>query len=215
MHHVVLGAEPRNLKAIRENLTPRWIEYYQNRTGDKPGDTRWRDFQPHVSSVFLDLCGYCEEFCKGDVDHFRPKSKFPQRVYRWSNWILACPVCNNRKSEHWPQGGFVDPCNSSGFGNCESYFEFDTTTCEVVPSPRLPQSQKARAQHTIEDLGLNSYHHLKKRVQWLFAVREAVESSVEPRRTGVIEYTTSRERELSSVTRQFLGELGFFAGRRR
>jgi uncharacterized protein (TIGR02646 family) len=210
VHHVARGVEPGNLKKIREQLTPGWIEHYDRRNGKKPGDSRWREFQPQLSRVFLHIWGYCEEFCKGDVDHFRPKSKFPQKVYRWSNWVLACPVCNNRKGEHWPLGGLVDPCNSSGSGNCEIHFEFDTKTCEVIPSARLTQTQQDRAQQTIECFGLNSYHHLKTRTQWLYAVQKAVASSEEQERFEVIEYTISRERELSSITRQFLTELGLF-----
>lgn len=34
-----------------------------------------------VRTVFFGLCAYCEELCKDEVEHFRPKSRFPERVY--------------------------------------------------------------------------------------------------------------------------------------
>lgn len=215
MHHVARGREPKKLKAIRSNLTPRWVEFYERQTGEKPTDTRWREFQPHLSSVFLHVCGYCEECCKGDVDHFRPKSRFPRNVYRWSNWVLACPVCNNSKAEHWPQVGLVDPCGGSGFGNCEPYFTFDTKTCEVLPAGWISDVRRRRAQATIEYLSLNSYHHLKKRTQWLTTVRLAIEGMTGHKRDAFVVYVSSRERELSSITRQLLGELGLFINGRQ
>lgn len=211
MHHVIRGPEPRNLSPIREQLTPRWVEFYDRQVGGRPGDTRWREFQPHLSSVFLHICGYCEEICKGDVDHFRPRSRFPRKVYRWSNWVLSCPVCNNRKGEQWPRGGFVDPCGR----NCDSHFEFDTVTCDLIPSRLLTGVRRARAERTIEGLGLNAYHHLKKRRQWLDAVRMAMDALRGKKRAEFIEIVISRQREMSSITRQFLGELRVHPHRRQ
>lgn len=47
-------------------------------------------------------CAYCEgEFLAvsfGDIEHIRPKSKFPELVVTWENLTLACSRCNQNKS---------------------------------------------------------------------------------------------------------------------
>ena len=51
----------------------------------------------------------------------------------------------------------------------------------------------------IDDLQLNSYHHLKKRTQWLKALSHAIENSSGAERENLITYICSRERELLSI----------------
>src|SRR4051794_40815740 len=81
MHAVNRGPEPTGLLDIRSKFTGGWVAHYQYRLGQKPTDRHWRKFQHLLSSKFNDNCGYCEECCKGDIDHYRPKSRFPDRVY--------------------------------------------------------------------------------------------------------------------------------------
>lgn len=53
-------------------------------------------------------CAYCEskllhiEF--GDIEHIKPKSKFPNLSFNWENLTLACTVCNNNKRAYWEEG---------------------------------------------------------------------------------------------------------------
>jgi uncharacterized protein (TIGR02646 family) len=207
MHAVDRGPAPAGLGAIRTRHTAAWIRYYQHGLGRKPTDAKWRAFQPQLRQAFFDICGYCEEYCKGDVDHFRPKSLFPARVYEWSNWILACHVCNQKKSESWPTGGYVHPCATS-VANCpEEHFEVDTLTAQILPKRGLSGRLRKKAKQTIDDLGLNRYFHLKRRNQWLFAVEQAISSSPDDE---FFRRITARRTELSSLTRQFLIEKGLF-----
>ena len=97
MHWVDRGPEPTGLGAIRGRYTPRWIGYYRNGVGNRPTDSRWRDFRKYLGQRFHLQCGYCESICEGQVDHFQPKSRFPELVYEWSNWIFACSACNQAK----------------------------------------------------------------------------------------------------------------------
>ncbi|MFT4927654.1 MAG: hypothetical protein ACI8WB_003767, partial [Phenylobacterium sp.] len=74
---------------------------------------------------FHNNCGYCGTAIptpirpderesvvgKGDVDHFLPKSIFPELVYEWSNYIWCCKACNQHKREfHSDQYPLLDPC---------------------------------------------------------------------------------------------------------
>lgn len=45
-------------------------------------------------------CAYCETRItgSGNLDHIKPKSKFPELVFDWENITIACSQCNARKS---------------------------------------------------------------------------------------------------------------------
>ena len=86
MHRVIRGSEPPGLPQVRARYTTAWVAHYRDRTRAKPTDKRWIDFRGDIEIFFFGLCGYCEEIViRGEVDHFRPKSKFPERVYQWPN----------------------------------------------------------------------------------------------------------------------------------
>lgn len=211
MHAVDRGPEPPGLKAVHDKLTPKWVAHYRHRRGPKPTDSKWRDFHSDVSSAFFSLCGYCEEICKGDVDHFRPKSRFPERVYRWNNWVLACHVCNNKKGGRWPAGGYVDPCAKSAPARPESYFDFDTKTGELIIKSSLSAARRRKAEQMIKDLGLNAQHHRKTRVHCLQFVSLSLQgrSDDDPNTEKILTLVASRESPLSSMTRAWLEEQGY------
>jgi uncharacterized protein (TIGR02646 family) len=210
MHKVNRGAEPAGLDEVREKYTPGWVRYYRDNDGAKPSDSRWRDFHPELSAVFAGICGYCEEFCKGEVDHFRPKSRYPHLTYQWSNWILACHSCNHAKSERWPRGGYVDPCAKTAPAQPEPYFEFDTMTGEILPKSNLSSRRTKKAEQMIDDLKLNHFYHLKRRLQWLTVIDAYVSKSAlsDPDFTQFVRFVAGRENELSSIARAFLKERG-------
>ncbi len=210
MHTLDRGREPAGLAAVRNKLTPKWVSYYRNNNGKKPSDAKWRDYHDDLARVFFSMCGYCEETCKGEVDHFRPKSRYPERVYVWGNWILACHTCNHMKGGDWPPGGYVDPCARPRTAQPESYFDFDTKTAEIVPKKGLAAARRRRGSTMISDLALNAYHHRKTRVRHLQFVSAALQG-----RTGadhgtdeLVQLVTSREARLSSITRVWLKEQG-------
>jgi uncharacterized protein (TIGR02646 family) len=211
MHAVDRGDEPPDLPAVRQRYTPGWVRYYRDGKGKKPTDDHWRKFQPRLSKAFSTICGYCERCYKGQVDHFRPKSAYPELVYEWSNWVFACPTCNQSKGEKWPTAGYVDPCAKARSARPEAYFTFDTKTCEIIPRPGLSPRRRKKAAQTIEDLGLNAYFHLKARAQWLEIVDLVLHGDdlEDADHARIIRLLASRERELSSITRAFLAERGY------
>ena len=211
MHAVDRGQEPPELTAVREKYTPKWVGYYRDGKKEKPTDAHWRKFQPRLNEVFSTLCGYCEELCEGQVDHFRPKSAYPELVYAWSNWILACPRCNQKKGEKWPGRGYVDPCARTRAAQPEAYFGFDLKTCEIIPRPGLSRGRRQKAFQMIEDLGLNAVFHRKRRGKWLKAVEKALrgDDRDDPEHSQFIRFVAARDTELSSISRAFLAEHGY------
>ena len=211
MHWIERGPEPMNLANLRRRYTGGWIRCYKQETGKVPTDNRWLGYRDSIRSVFHDLCAYCEDKCVGEIEHFRPKSKFPELVYRWSNWLLACSACNLTKRNKWPVGGYVDPCATPWPGQAEKYFRFELDTGEILPKEDLPPESFRKALRTINDLGLNDRIHLEKRLEWLFVVEGAVSNSsghVDDEGRKYVEFFRSRSTCYSSIARAWLSDRG-------
>ena len=222
MHWIDRGPEPENLEQIRVTYTPGWVEHYLDKVGSLPRDSHWREFQGDLTQVFHGLCAYCEETCRGEVDHFRPKSRFPKLVYDWSNWLLACHDCNLAKGAKWPDDGYIDPCENSRLARPECYFTFDTLTGEMLPRNDLTDASLEKSRRMIEDLRLNAHHHLRKRhfLLWILStpwqsVPESIPDELKSLVSDLIsdvermrDCLSSRSAQLSSVTRAWLSEQG-------
>jgi len=51
----------------------------------------------------LKRCMYCEDSEGTDIEHFWPKSAYPEQAFSWANYLLACSSCNsNHKRERFP-----------------------------------------------------------------------------------------------------------------
>jgi uncharacterized protein (TIGR02646 family) len=51
----------------------------------------------------LGRCMYCEDSRGTDIEHFWPKSAYPERTFHWDNYLLACGGCNsNHKRDQFP-----------------------------------------------------------------------------------------------------------------
>lgn len=98
---------PANMKGERE-FPPVW------RT-----DARVRRMIAGMSHGF---CAYCQspvtsshpgkggkDKPPGQIEHFRPKSRFPAQAYELANYFLGCMGCNGAKQDRWATGGYVRP----------------------------------------------------------------------------------------------------------
>ena len=211
MHYVPRHQVPPSLQHIKRRYTQGWVDFYQHGRGKKPSDRRWVKYLPQLSRCFHNLCGYCETTCRGEVDHYRPKSKAPHLVYTWDNWIFACHDCNNMKGEKWPHFGYVDPCAVIPSEHPKTFFLFDLRSCEIVPAPTLKGTRKARAVQMIEDLDLNAFHHLKRRLEHLSSMLEVLagHNPADPDHIQYRRQVCERTAPLSSLARTTLKSLGF------
>lgn len=88
--------------------------------------TDWTKHKVELEQDFFGICGYCGKhfkatLCDSQIDHFIPKSKYPDYKNKYNNLVLSCKVCNNKKRSDWPsndptknitddgQKGYVDP----------------------------------------------------------------------------------------------------------
>jgi len=50
-----------------------------------------------------DRCMYCEDNEGTDIEHFWPKSAYPELAFIWDNYLMACSACNsNHKRDRFP-----------------------------------------------------------------------------------------------------------------
>jgi uncharacterized protein (TIGR02646 family) len=47
-------------------------------------------------------CMYCEDSHGTDIEHFRPKTPYPEHMFDWSNLLLTCTECNRFKGDRFP-----------------------------------------------------------------------------------------------------------------
>lgn len=141
------------------------------------------------------------------MDHFRPKSRFPQYVYEWSNWVFSCRDCNNSKGEKWPEGGYIDPCARNPTSWPERFFDFDLKTGEIIPKAGLCRRRWEKAITMINDLALNAFHHLRKRLERINLLSEVLRGNIPDDafdKKDFVRRLSARSTQFCSVTRVLL-----------
>lgn len=108
--------------------------------------------------MFNKKCAFCESHIThidyGQIEHFKPKSKYPKLCFEWNNFLLSCPICNGKsnKGDKFPLkkdgGPFINPVVEKPEDFLK--FEFDTITKTFLIFPK-----NTRAITTIKELGLN------------------------------------------------------------
>jgi uncharacterized protein (TIGR02646 family) len=78
-------------------------------------------------------CMYCLDSHGSDIEHFRPKSKYPEHVFDWLNLLLCCTECGRLKGSQFPLGKddsplLIDPSEEDPW----RYIDFDPVTCNLT-----------------------------------------------------------------------------------
>ena len=59
-------------------------------------------------------CMYCVDSHGADIEHFRPKARYPRHAFQWANLLLCCTECGRLKGSQFPMLGdqplLIDPC---------------------------------------------------------------------------------------------------------
>ncbi|MCE2501093.1 MAG: TIGR02646 family protein [Dehalococcoidia bacterium] len=171
---------------------------------------------------FHGKCGYCERRCGNEeghqgsrsptVDHFRPRSQYPELTYEWTNWIFSCRQCNvEYKQDKWPSSGYVDPCASEMAERPERYFDYDHSTGELVPKPGLPFDAQDKARNTVEDLGLNERDLRFSRIRWIERFRDELSEHAQSEWLTIVDGYVDAAEEYCGITRMFLAQYQRFA----
>ncbi len=178
MEFVKRREAPDKLKENMDEWSRPWVEYYEELKDDagnlltstKPKTSYWLrdDIRKPLMNDFKNNCGYCGCLIskpwhttdklmagKGDVDHFRAKSKHPDLTYNWLNYIWSCKACNQIK------GSFDDkkfplfnPCLADDC--CKLSFISDIGSYELSPTENKDAALIARLKNTVDKTLLNA-----------------------------------------------------------
>ena len=114
--------------------------------------------QEALRIMFHGKCGYCESRIEHvsdpHIEHYRPKSRFPELTFDWNNLLLACGKCNSTryKADKFPEanegGPLVNPCTDNPKDHFDFIYDVQAKLASVVTTTE-------RGRVTEELLGLN------------------------------------------------------------
>jgi uncharacterized protein (TIGR02646 family) len=120
----------------------------------------------HILSVLAALkhmagkcepCMYCVHSEAADIEHFWPKSPYPERMYVWENLLLACSICGKWKGAKFPLDDFgspllIDPTREDPW----EFLDFDPVTGNLSSRYLLSTGDfSQRGQETVSILHLD------------------------------------------------------------
>jgi uncharacterized protein (TIGR02646 family) len=119
-------------------------------------------------------CAFCEsipgETNYPEIDHFKPKTRYPLNVFDWDNLVPTCRQCNGHKSAHdTVQEPIIDPYKDDP----ERAFEYDGFEIKARTG-----AMNSIAQKTIDVCGLND-QRLRKQRSDIFVALQIFEQNLE------------------------------------
>lgn len=139
---------------------------------------RWpvRDKQP-LNQILLPTlrkqtsshCSFCDGFPVASlsietIEHFFPKSSFPERAFDWRNLFYSCTRCQAAKKERFDPKILKPDESDYDFSR---YFICDYTTGRIEPNPSATLEDQQRAETTIHHYKLNDAFLPDERRRWL------------------------------------------------
>lgn len=114
-------------------------------------------------------CMYCESkvtaISFGDVEHIKPKSKYPKLEFKWENLGFVCSKCNSAKKDKFNEMlPYINP-----------YDEDPTDYLLALGAFIQHQTQNERGKLTIADINLNRPELVEKRGEKLKLIQKWIE----------------------------------------
>lgn len=126
-------------------------------------------------------CHYCEDSRANEIEHFYPKSIYPNLTFEWGNYLFSCSICNRAKRHkfeifdsigkrhelklnqptHPPSGQplLINP----RFEEPKDFFSLSFASFELVIRDDLNGYDEQRADYTLKTLKLNDSGLVKSR----------------------------------------------------
>lgn len=148
---VALQPEPRTFAARVRNPGRAFLRKTPHPTKDEWKKANfWMACLPDLRSAYKNVCAYCCFWVPMDssVDHFHPKSAYPNQAYEWNNFRLAHQKINGYKAN---KTGILDPLSIQA-----GWFIIDFANSHVKPNPTTSVAVQNSVLHTITVLRLNS-----------------------------------------------------------
>jgi uncharacterized protein (TIGR02646 family) len=131
---------------------------------DFRGREYWRKIIPELYAAYGGICAYTCHWIAPDtgsdtVEHFRPKSTYPNLAYEWTNFRLVCGRLNGRKANF---EDVADPCSG-----IDGWFEILFPSLQISVRNGLSGHDDALARSTIKRLKLNDNRCIKGREAYI------------------------------------------------
>jgi len=174
MHSVKRVEEPDKLREKKAEWTQRYLELIESGSDSKDRYPRGKYNHREIKAALKEMYGACCCYCEGNVDptssqqveHYRPKSKFPDLTFEWSNLHYCCPKCNISKSDKWDEENpILNPVDDVP----EEHLFFDKYFVVF-------DKADIRAKNTVEQVGLNRDGLIEYRASILKKVMEFFQS---------------------------------------
>ena len=149
---------------IDKNDEPKFFAEFKKKSNPKS----WKDFDFEIKGKLKEymleneqkidgnyFCPYCErqiKIEKSQIEHIKPKDKFPGLFNNYSNFLAGClenQSCGSIKGNRWDDK-FINPVEN----NPEDYFEYSISTGEIIPKYKTGTEYET-AMKTIDMLNLN------------------------------------------------------------
>lgn len=155
MHKVDRGEEPKSLKDNKEQWTKELLEQIEIKGQYSKVDSGYKsrykqeDVRKALKDMYGSLCCYCEGEIDltgyAEIEHYKPKSLFPDLCFQWSNLHQICTKCNKKKNAKWDnEFPILNPTQDS----VDDKIEFRGQMLCM-------KEQDKRVQNTIEHLEIN------------------------------------------------------------
>jgi hypothetical protein len=103
----------------------------------------WKGAKPQLKRESAGKCAYCEAptdvVAHGDVEHFRPKSRYWWLAYCYDNYLFSCQICNQTfKGDEFPRVGpelALDPPLPNPFPNNLTDVQLREMAARFAPDP--------------------------------------------------------------------------------
>jgi uncharacterized protein (TIGR02646 family) len=101
-------------------------------------------------------CMYCVNSEAGDIEHFRPKTPYPEHMFRWENLLLCCGICGRKKGNQFPMADgqplLIDPTSENPW----EFLDLDRNTGNIVPRIEpISGEEKPKGRETVRVLELD------------------------------------------------------------
>ena len=161
----------------------------------------WRRALKQLHAGYGGICAYTCHWIPYDVgsdtvEHFLPKSIYPELAYEWSNYRLVCGRLNGRKGD-WQD--VVDP-----FDVIDGMFCLEFPSLLLVVGQNLSPAQRMMAVSTINRLKLNEALSIDMRLHF---VRNLLDGHVSKQYVSQHAPFLSREMDRQAIDSARLSEL--------
>jgi len=163
------GNIPTVLKNKGEELTNQYMQFITSNQ-KPPNSLKSKYAHPSIKEALLKetngKCAYCESSFTatdyGHIEHIEPKSKFPNKIFEWTNLTLSCSKCNINKSDyHSPKNPLINPY-------------LDKPEEDLIFTGPIIITKSTRGLTTIKTLDLNRVELIDRRMEYIKSIQSAI-----------------------------------------